>query len=53
MANNLHKKMYSEDKFARKHYCDNSRLRQVRSDKKQSEKAIRQTLKKTTAEAEQ
>lgn len=46
MATNLHKKMFSEDKFARKRYCQNARLRQLRSDKKQSERIIRRKCNK-------
>ena len=52
MANNRYKRMFSEDKFGRKHYCANSRLRLVRSDKKQSEKVIRQNLKKEIKDCE-
>ena len=48
MANNLHKRMFGEDKFGRKYYCFGARLRQIRSDKKQSEKIIRRTLNKET-----
>lgn len=43
---NEHKKMYPEDKFARKYYCDHARLNQLRADKKQSKKRVKTELKK-------
>ena len=45
---NEHKKMYREDKFARKFYCDHARLNQLRADKKQGKKRTRTVLKKET-----
>ena len=38
---NQHKKMTKEDKFARKYYCQNSRLAQLRSEKKAQKKKFR------------
>lgn len=35
MKGNIHKKIFSEDKFGRKYYCRHARLNQTRSDKKQ------------------
>ena len=34
MKNNLYKRDYPEDKFARKFYCTHARLGQLRNDKK-------------------
>ena len=50
MANNLHKRIFQEDKFGRKYYCEGARLRQLRSDKKQSERMIRRVYKKELEE---
>lgn len=44
--NNQYKKYYSEDKFARKYYCQHARLNQVRYDKKQSQRKVRRIIKK-------
>ena len=46
MANNIHKKDYREDKFARRYFCDHARLNQVREDKKQSKRKTRRKNKK-------
>lgn len=46
MKGNAHKKDYSEDKFARKFYCDHARLNQLRADKKASRRKTRRKLKK-------
>jgi hypothetical protein len=46
MANNLHKKDYKEDKFARHFYCDHARLNQLREDKKRSKRKTRRKNKK-------
>lgn len=43
MKSNIHKKITKEDKFARKYYCDNSRLRQIRAEKKAQKKKFRKT----------
>lgn len=45
MKNNIHKKYTYEDKFARKYYCDKSRLRQIRIEKKAQHKKFRKALK--------
>lgn len=47
MKGNSYKKLYSEDKFARKYYCKHARLNQIRNDKRQSRKKVRRTLKRT------
>lgn len=41
MKSNIHKKVYPEDKFARKWYCTHARLNQLRSDKRESERMNR------------
>ena len=41
MKNNLYKRDYQEDKFARKYYCTHARLSQLRNDKKQSRRKTR------------
>ena len=46
MKGNAHKKDYSEDKFARKFYCDHARLNQLRADKKSSRRKTRRKLNK-------
>ena len=46
MKSNIHKKVYSEDKFARKWYCTHARLNQLRSDKRESERMNRRNTKK-------
>ena len=46
MANNRHKKDYSEDKFARRYYCPHARLNQLREDKKRAERVTRRKRKK-------
>lgn len=43
MKRSIHKKVTKEDKFARKYYCSNSRLAQLRSEKHQQHKQFRQT----------
>ena len=48
MKNNIHKRHYKEDKFARKYYCKHARLNQLRSDKKVSERKTRRKLNKLT-----
>lgn len=40
------KKLTHEDKFARNFNCDNSRLRQIRSDKRQCTHKMRQINRK-------
>ena len=44
--NNDYKKMYQEDKFARRWYCRHARLGQLRYDKKMEQKAVREHNKK-------
>ena len=46
MKGNIHKRVTYEDKFARKNYCDNARLRQLRFEKKMQKKAFRRWRKK-------
>ena len=46
MKGNIHKRVTLEDKFGRKYYCDNARLRQLRFEKKMQKKAFRRWLKK-------
>nr|DAI81340.1 MAG TPA: hypothetical protein [Caudoviricetes sp.] len=46
MKSNIHKKVYPEDKFARKWYCTHARLNQLRSDKRESERMNRRNTKK-------
>ena len=46
MANNIHKKDYQEDKFARRFYCQHARLNQVREDKKRAKRKTRRKHKK-------
>lgn len=46
MKSNIHKKVYPEDKFARKWYCTHARLNQLRSDKRESERMNRRSTKK-------
>lgn len=41
MKSDIHKKITYEDKFARKWYCNNSRLAQLRSEKKQQRRKMR------------
>lgn len=45
MKSNQHKKLTSEDKFARHYYCQHARLNQLRKDKKASHKKFRRLLK--------
>lgn len=45
MKGNIHKRLMSEDKFARKYYCQNARLNQLRADKKYNKKITRRLLK--------
>ena len=40
------KKDYSEDKFARRFYCEHARLNQLRADKKASKRKTRRKLNK-------
>ena len=44
--NNNYKKLYNEDKFARKYYCDHAKENQVRADKKAEKKKVRNNNKK-------
>ena len=44
--NNIHKKDYQEDKFARHFYCQHARLNQVRFDKRAGKRATRRKNKK-------
>lgn len=46
MKSNIHKKVYSEDKFARHYYCTHARLGQLRSDKRESRRMNRRLAKK-------
>lgn len=46
MKGNIHKRVTYEDKFGRKYYCDNARLRQLRFEKKMQKKAFRRWRKK-------
>lgn len=46
MKSNIHKKVYSEDKFARHYYCTHARLNQLRSDKRESRRYNRRLGKK-------
>ena len=46
MKNNDYRKEFGMDHFARKYYCTHARLNQVRSDKKQSKKKVRENTKK-------
>lgn len=50
MKGNIHKRVTFEDKFARNFYCDKSRLRQLRFEKKMQKKAFRRWLKKEAAD---
>lgn len=43
MKRSIHKKVTKEDKFARKFYCQNSRLTQLRSEKRTQKKKFRKT----------
>lgn len=45
MANNIHKKLTFEDKFARHFYCDHARLNQLRQEKKAQRKSMRKINK--------
>lgn len=45
MKSNIHKKYTKEDKFARKYYCKNARLAQLRSEKKQQKRKWRRITK--------
>lgn len=45
MANNQHKKLTFEDKFARRFYCQHARLNSVRADKKKQRKDMRKINK--------
>ena len=51
MANNIHKKMTYEDKFARNFYCEGARLRELRANKKAQRKTMREYGKKIIREA--
>lgn len=42
---NIHKRRTFIDKFARRYYCQNSRLRQLRSDKREAKRAERRHRK--------
>jgi hypothetical protein len=46
MANNLHKRDYQEDKFARNFYCQHARLNQLRQDKKRGKRKTRRKNKR-------
>lgn len=46
MKGNVHKKATFEDKFARRYYRKNARLRQLRFEKKMQKKTFRRWLKK-------
>ena len=48
--NNNHKKMYQEDKFARKYFCKHARLGSVRTDKKCGRRAWRNSEKEIIKE---
>lgn len=50
MKNNIHKKIYSEDKFARRYYCNHARLNQIRFDKECESKAWRNYIKEQQEE---
>jgi len=45
LKSNIHKKITSEDKFARKYYCDHARLNSIRFDKKYNKRKLRRYLK--------
>ena len=47
MKSNIHKKYTKEDKFGRRFYCQNARLAQLRSEKKQQRKTFRKLIKKS------
>ena len=47
MANNIHKKLTDEDKFARRWYCQRAGLNQIRVDKRRQRRQYRQFLRKT------
>lgn len=50
---NIHKKSYSIDDFARRYYCQKSRLKQLREDKRRAKKKARSELKRGTSLKEQ
>lgn len=50
--NNNHKKLYREDKFARKYYCKHARLGSVKLDKKYGRRAWRENEKEIIKEYE-
>jgi hypothetical protein len=52
LKGNYHKKLYPEDKFSRKYYCDHARLNQLRADKKQSKKREHTVYKKIQRDME-
>lgn len=45
MKSNIHKKYTYEDKFARRWYCKNARLRQLRFEKRQQKRRWRRINK--------
>lgn len=50
MKSNSHKKLYRIDKFARRFYCVNARLRRLRNDKRMAKVATRKANKKEILE---
>ena len=50
MANNIHKKITNEDKFARHYYCQHARLNSIRQDKHQQRKQLRAINKRLCKE---
>lgn len=50
MESNSHKKLYRIDKFARRFYCANARLRRLRNDKRMAKVAVRKANKKEISE---
>jgi hypothetical protein len=50
MKGNIHKKVTLEDKFGRRYYCQNARLRQLRQEKKLQKRAFRNWRKRGIAE---
>lgn len=43
MKSNIHKKYTKEDKFARRYWCPNARLRNLRFEKKAQKRKFRKT----------
>lgn len=53
MKSNIYKKITTENKFARRYYCNHARLNSIRRDKKENSKAFRRYNKKLCQKIEE